>query len=1642
MASIGASTSRPKDFPSSPYYIHASGNPTLLLVSAVLIGPNYHSWSRAMKMALLTKNKLHFVDGSLPVPAREDSLYPACKCAITWLSLGWFTQYLPRLLSRLSAKKVREFHENDQVIVFIKGLSDLYASVKTQILLMDPLPSLNKAYSLVIQQERSSMIYVPNVADINVMAVKNAGSMVVKGGPVPATRKNFNNAKKAMCSYCGREGHTIDKCYKKHGYPANYSTNSRNQKRFHPQGYANAVALEDSESSDVVLASETCHEQNPAFQFTKEQYDQLMQMIQGITGTSHHVNAVTLPSSSNLPSYSGSIPSNCEIDAHISLSVFTNNTSHFHEWVLDTGATDHITYSLDVFHSVTPVHNVFVNLPNKTKVEVTHVGTVKLSNSLILTNVLYVPKFTFNLISVGKLAFDLHCCIIVLSSCCLIQGIRPWRMIGAAKLNQGLYKLNSKDILPAAFTSNHLLSSSVVNTVSCNKEESILWHKRLGHPSNARLKSLVPTVSSINDCEVCHMSKMKRLPFPSSDSVSLSAFDLIHVDIWGDNYAPTFRGHRYFLTIVDDFTRHTWVFLMKHKSEARCLMQNFIAYVATQFNTTVKCVRSDNGQEFNVPEFFNSKGIIHQTTCVKTPQQNSVVKRKHQHILNVARALRFQSQLPIQFWGECVIHSVHLINRMPTLVLHNISHYEALHSFAPVLDSIKVFGCLAFASNHVHIKNKFDSRSIKVVFLGFSSGVKGYKLYDIQTHKIFNSRDVIFYESILPFSLLNNKEQSGVSGSAAITETVFIHSDVPVQQSVHPVLQQSQHSSTTQVAAPTQPNTRTSPHLLENVFNYSQLSTSHRAFSVAFDQQVEPKSYKEAVKDSNCPVAKMTTVRVLLSLAAVKGWYLQQLDINNAFLHGDLEEEVYMKLPEGFSADPTKVSADHSLFLKETDTSFMALLVYVDDCIIAGDNFEEVLAIKKFLHDEFTIKDLGEVKYFLGLEVARSEKGINLCQKKYTLDLLKEVNFLDSKPVPTPILPETSLSKEKGTPLEDATQYRKIIGKLQYLTTTRPDISFTVQQLAQFLDKPTTEHLSAVHRVLRYLKGTIGFAFVRYRFEEEFTRAVLKGNDRILFGRRLVVRKATTRKADRNPTTQSFRERGRSAVRSTFVLKGVGRKISKNDHRVWKSPSTQQIEKGNAVKDHGKLSLPPSVNVNSGKDVEIEEFADAVVPGEVFSEELELEVLIPNDHCNWLERCVVVSVNSVANVEKVITVLTNCELKLEITEISNIMLLVCVEEEGLIDECIKLVMDSCHDFVSEIFPWESTGFKRKSIVWIQLEDVPLELWHCNFFSAFGEKWGKFLQIDDSTSSKKSLKTARLQILTSSTSDIPNLAVGYSSGIKFRIGISVEYESSSEPERRGVRPESSARKSDSGSRSENLALDFSNSFNALIKEGNVSSRELIKETDMDDGILNSNREELVNGDNGFYGFGARVSQIDLDDGILNSNRKVLPIRDLSTNDGMDARISGNNLVDGNLTLNRQDLVNGDNSIYDGYDACEDEIVADTVNAYYESPLCSSPLESGWKSKEGLGCRLNRAKCKVCAKKRRKKVRREVTKIILGDKAVVDLDSDISLSDGDIKRRNEILLKEAEPTFELSQALGIIFHEDRSHIISRLVALDGD
>lgn len=261
-------------------------------------------------------------------------------------------------------------------------------------------------------------------------------------------------------------------------------------------------------------------------------------------------------------------------------------------------------------------------------------------------------------------------------------------------------------------------------------------------------------------------------------------------------------------------------------------------------------------------------------------------------------------------------------------------------------------------------------------------------------------------------------------------------------------------------------------------------------------------------KETFAPVVKMTTVRTLLRLVAAKQWEIYQMDVNNAFIHGDLEEEVYMKLPPGFRhTHPGKVCRlrkslyglkqaprcwfkklsdallrfgfvqsydDYSLFSYTKKGLEIRVLIYVDDFLITGNDAYMIQKFKDYLSRCFSMKDLGKLKYFLGIEVSRGPDGIFLSQRKYALDIIAETGNLGAKPALTPLEQNHQLATVESPLFSDPKQYRRLVGRLIYLTHTRPELSYAVHILTQFMKTPKQAHWDAATRVVRFLKGSPG----------------------------------------------------------------------------------------------------------------------------------------------------------------------------------------------------------------------------------------------------------------------------------------------------------------------------------------------------------------------------------------------------------------------------------------------------------------------------------------------------------------------------------------------------------------------------------------
>ncbi|KAD7117348.1 hypothetical protein E3N88_04616 [Mikania micrantha] len=241
------------------------------------------------------------------------------------------------------------------------------------------------------------------------------------------------------------------------------------------------------------------------------------------------------------------------------------------------------------------------------------------------------------------------------------------------------------------------------------------------------------------------------------------------------------------------------------------------------------------------------------------------------------------------------------------------------------------------------------------------------------------------------------------------------------------------------------------------------------------------------------PVVKPATLRIILSLATTHNWCLRQLDINNAFLQGHHTESVYMSQPSGF-IDPSLPNhvcklnkaiyglrqasrawydelknfvlsnhlkptiSDPSLFINLSTSSPIYILVYIDDIIITDPSTSLITSFSSSLSNRFSLKDLGSLSYFLGVEILPHQHGLFMSQSKYILDILTKANMTDCKSASTPMTTSETLNTTDGTPLPSPTSYRSFIGALQYLSLTRPDVTFAVNKLSQFMHQPTNLH--------------------------------------------------------------------------------------------------------------------------------------------------------------------------------------------------------------------------------------------------------------------------------------------------------------------------------------------------------------------------------------------------------------------------------------------------------------------------------------------------------------------------------------------------------------------------------------------------------
>jgi GAG-pre-integrase domain/Integrase core domain len=411
------------------------------------------------------------------------------------------------------------------------------------------------------------------------------------------------------CTYCGGYKHTKENCFKLVGYPDWWKERKhRQQEAKRGKAYA-AVATQEK----IVESAEPL-EQKGGSNLTLQNAT-----TNSVTAMRYAESMREEPSSgSSGKIYTEGIKSISKLDFAL-LAENIRDDREVHKWVIDSGATDHMTLSeKDISKIMKPSKNGIINANGETY-PVKGMGNVPISKNLTLNNALLVPSLSTRLISVGKITEDLNCAVIMFPNFCIFQDILTREIIGSGSKREGLYYLDSSSFGMACSARSNLMES---------RNKVWLWHKRLGHPSFGYMRKLSPSLflSLENEdftCETCIKAKSHRTSYHSSNSKSINPFDLIHTDVWGPAPVISKSGYRWFVLFTDDCTRMTWLYLLKNKDEVPNVFQIFFKMVKTQFEKDIKMVRSDNGREYinqNLQIFFSEKGIIHETSCVRTPQ--------------------------------------------------------------------------------------------------------------------------------------------------------------------------------------------------------------------------------------------------------------------------------------------------------------------------------------------------------------------------------------------------------------------------------------------------------------------------------------------------------------------------------------------------------------------------------------------------------------------------------------------------------------------------------------------------------------------------------------------------------------------------------------------------------------------------------------------------------------------------------------------------------------------------------------------------------------------------------------------------------------------------------------------------------------
>ncbi|GJW16409.1 putative ribonuclease H-like domain-containing protein [Tanacetum coccineum] len=624
-------------------------------------------------------------------------------------------------------------------------------------------------------------------------------------------------------------------------------------------------------------------------------------------------------------------------------------------------------------------------------------------------------------------------------------------------------------------------------------------------------------------CVACQKGKQHKASCKTKHVSSISQpLQILHMDLFGPTSVRSINHKIYCLIVTGDYSRFSWVFFLATKDETCEILKTFITGIENQINHKVKIIRCDNGTVFknnDMNQFCGIKGVKREFSVAITSQQNRVVERKNKTLIEAARTMLADSLLPTTFWAEAVSTACYVQNRVLVTKPHNKTPYELLHGRPPSISFMRPFGCLVTILNTLDPIGKFDGKADEGFFVGYSINSKAFRVFNTRTRKVEENLHITFLENkpnvagsrpdwLFDIDLLTNsikyepllsskdafaddaskktnkepsnngerngQEKAGGSSNKEGDQNVpsvstagesFTNADDLLTDLLMPDLEDTADLLNTGIfsgayddedeATQTRRMTKISEEHAMKVWRLVDLPKGKHAIGTKWVYrnkkgkrgivvrnkarlvaqgytQEEGIDYDEVF----APVSRIVAIRLFLVYASFMGFIVYQMDVKSAFLYGTIEEEVY-----------------------------------VDDIIFGSTKKSLCTEFESLMHKKFQMGSIGELTFFLRLQVMQRDDGIFISQDKYVADILNKFDFSLVKTASTLIETNKALYKDEEAEDVDVYFYRSMIGSLMYLTASRPDIMFVVYACARFQLTPKVSHLHALKRIFRYLKG-------------------------------------------------------------------------------------------------------------------------------------------------------------------------------------------------------------------------------------------------------------------------------------------------------------------------------------------------------------------------------------------------------------------------------------------------------------------------------------------------------------------------------------------------------------------------------------------